>query len=100
MQRSVCVEVIFADLPFVERIAAVAEAGYPAYEFWRWRNKDLAAMKDATRRAGLAVGGFGLDARGVLVDPATHDQVIQDTQETISVARELGGTAIFVTTGD
>ena len=100
MKLSVCVEMIFADLPIVDRIAAVAEAGYPAFEFWGWRNKDLAALKAATQRAGLAVGGFGLDTRGVLVDPATHDQVVEDTRETLAVARELGCTAIFVTTGD
>lgn len=30
---SVCIEMIFRDLPFLDRIDAVAEAGYSAFEF-------------------------------------------------------------------
>ena len=36
---SVCVEMIFRGLPFLERLDAVAAAGAPAYEFWRWRSR-------------------------------------------------------------
>ena len=41
---SVCIEMIFSDLPLLERISAVAEAGYPAVEFWGWRGKDMDAI--------------------------------------------------------
>ena len=76
MKLSVCVEMIFTELPFVDRIAAVAEAGYGAYEFWGWRKKDLGAIKRATQRAGIAVSGLVLDTAATLVDPDTHEQVV------------------------
>jgi hydroxypyruvate isomerase len=76
-------------MPFVDRIAAVAAAGYPAYEFWGWRQKDLPAIREATRRAGLAVSGLVVDSPARPVDPATHGRLVQDARETFAVAREL-----------
>ncbi|NCA13602.1 MAG: hydroxypyruvate isomerase, partial [Proteobacteria bacterium] len=35
---SVCVEMVFRPLPFVERLEAVARAGYDAFEFWNWQD--------------------------------------------------------------
>jgi hydroxypyruvate isomerase len=100
MKLSVCVEMIFTDLPFTERIAAVAEAGYGAFEFWGWRNKDLPAVKEATRRAQLSVAGIAMDTRGLLVDPATHRQIVADAQQTFAVARDLGCPTVLTTTGN
>ena len=100
MKLSVCVEMIFTDLPFVDRVAAVAEAGYPAYEFWGWRNKDLAALKQAAQRHGLSVAGCALDARAVLVDPAVRSQLVADSREAFAAAREIGCPTLFVTSGN
>jgi hydroxypyruvate isomerase len=91
---------IFTELPFVDRIAAVAEAGYGAYEFWKWRKKDLGAIKQATQRAGIAVSGLVLDTAATLVDPDTHDQLVRDAKETFAVAQELGCRAVIATTGN
>jgi hydroxypyruvate isomerase len=91
---------IFTELPFVDRIAAAAEAGYGAYEFWKWRKKDLGAIKQATQRAGIAVSGLVLDTAATLVDPDTHDQLVRDAKETFAVAQELGCRAVIATTGN
>jgi hydroxypyruvate isomerase len=89
MKLSVCVEMIFTELPFVDRIAAAAAAGYPAFEFWGWRQKDRAAIKEATRRTGLAVSSLVLDTPARPVEPETHDQLLQAARETFAVAHEL-----------
>ena len=52
---SVCVEMVFRPLPFVERLEAVARAGYDAFEFWNWQDKDLKAI-DVQGRKCLLVG--------------------------------------------
>ena len=38
---SVCIEMYWRDLPYEERIARVARLGFPAFEFWGWKNKDI-----------------------------------------------------------
>jgi hydroxypyruvate isomerase len=100
MKLSVCVEMIFKDLPFVDRVAAVADAGYEAYEFWRWREKDLAGIKQATRRADIAVSSMLLDTSASLVDPETHAQLVRDARETFAAAQELGCRTVIATTGN
>lgn len=100
MKLSVCVEMIFTELPFIDRIAAVAEAGYEACEFWGWRQKDVAAIKEALGRVGIAVSGFLLDTTATLVDPETHKRLLQDAQETFAVAQALHCTTVIATTGN
>ena len=46
-KSSVCIEMIFTEVPFMERIEKAAEAGFDAIEFWNWDNKDLPAVKAA-----------------------------------------------------
>ena len=45
---SVCIEMIFGEVEFADRIAKVKQAGLDAFEFWNTSNKDLAAVKRAT----------------------------------------------------
>jgi hydroxypyruvate isomerase len=43
---------------FVERIAQAAALGFPAIEFWSWRDKDLAAGAEALRSHGMTATQF------------------------------------------
>jgi hydroxypyruvate isomerase len=54
---SVCVEMIFRDRPFLERLDRVAETGASAFEFWRWADKDLPAVAERARWLGLRCAG-------------------------------------------
>ena len=38
---SVCIELFWPNLPLAERIRQVKAAGYQAFEFWGWQNKNL-----------------------------------------------------------
>ena len=58
---SACIEMIFRDLPFTDRIAAAKAAGLDTVEFWGWRNKDL----DVIVLRDMKYAGF-LDSRTLL----------------------------------
>lgn len=65
---SACIEMLFTNLPFIDRIDAAAAAGAKAVEFWGFDGKDLPAIFRRTAALGLKVGTF---ACGVpLTDPA------------------------------
>ena len=96
---SVCVEMVYRPLPFVERIEAVARAGYDAFEFWNWQDKDLEAVEATSRRLGLAVAAFGVSG-GTLMDAANHDAYIETTHRAAAWARRLGCPNLIVTTGN
>src|SRR5438270_755641 len=63
---SACIEMIFRDLPFTDRIAATKAAGLDTVEFWGWRNKDLDAVQKACGEHGVTVATFGMDTGGPL----------------------------------
>jgi len=38
LKKSVCIEMVYTDLNFYDRIKKISEIGYPAVEFWGWTN--------------------------------------------------------------
>ncbi len=96
---SVCVEMVFRPLPFIDRLEEVARAGYSAFEFWNWQDKDLEATDATARRLGLAVAAFGVSG-GTLMDAANHDAYIETVHRAAAWARRLGCPNLIVTTGN
>ena len=70
----------WGNLPFLDRLKKVKEAGFTHYEFWPWGNKDIDAIVALNRELGLTpvqfsaspVKGFG---HGITSpDPARRDE--------------------------
>jgi len=97
---SVCIEMIFKELPLAERIRKVAEAGFPAFEFWGWSDKDLDALRKAQQQHGLEVGAFCVETGGPLVDPATTLPFVKGVDRAMELAHQLGCKTLIVTTGN
>ena len=59
----------WGNLPFLDRLRKVKEAGFTHYEFWPWRNKDIDGDRRFESRAGphsrpvLGVAGQGIRPR-------------------------------------
>jgi hydroxypyruvate isomerase len=68
IKLSVCIEMIFADRPFGERIECVAQAGLRAFEFWDWPTKDISLINERRQLHNLEVAAFIMEPRGRLVD--------------------------------
>lgn len=97
---SVCIEMIFRDLPFTERIAATRAAGLDAVEFWGWRNKDLKAIRAACEEHGVTVATFGMDTGGPLTAGGDIDALLSGVAGSLQAARKLGVRALLCTTGN
>jgi len=93
---SVCVEMVYDDEPFHERIHRAA-AGVDAVEFWDWREKDLDAITTAADEAGVDV--VGCTAGGVLTDPDAADDAVETIRESIETAAEREIPTLIVTVG-
>jgi hydroxypyruvate isomerase len=100
VRLSVCVEMIFTELPFLERIGAVADSGFEAFEFWGWRNKDVDAILRSKKEHGLAISSLSVDPGGRIVDYSTKDVFIKGLRDSIEVAHKLGCERLIVTTGN
>jgi len=100
-KMSICVEMIFTDSPFLERLDRVKNVGLSAFEFWGWRDKDLEKIKETANRLSLSCSGMGMDISGALADPKTDkEKMVQEFKETLKTAAYLKTPVVFVTTGN
>ncbi len=98
---AVNVELWWTALPFLDRLRAAADSGFPAVEFWPWRGKDLDAIANLTDELGLEVAQF--TAWGFspgLNDPANHAAFTAEIEAGCRAARTLGAAHMTVVGGD
>jgi hydroxypyruvate isomerase len=99
---SACIEWLFADThPSVpDRIRAAKVAGLDAVEFWRWSNKDLAAVKTALDETGLPLAGILCEPIAQITDPAHHASFLEGVRESVEAARALGAAVMIAQSGN
>ena len=96
MKFSCCIEMIYMDVPFMQRFAQARADGFEYVEFWNWDGKDIPAIKKALQDNGLKLGAFQGDCGGRMVDKAEHAQYLDGVKKGIEIARELGAMNMFL----
>ena len=102
MLYSACIEMLFVKESSdpAERIRLAHAAGFDAFEFWRWTNKDLAAIEAAKNEAGMTLAGIVAEPMMPLTDPSMHEPFLEGLVDTIAVAQRLGTTILIAQSGD
>jgi len=100
MKSSACIEMIFAEYPFLERIEKAAEAGFDAIEFWNWDNKDLPAIKSAVEGAGSVIASFQSNLGGTLIHPDHREDFVAGIRKSLEKAQEMGAPSLFLLTDE
>jgi hydroxypyruvate isomerase len=85
---AVSAEMVFLELPVVERIRRIHELGF-AVEIWDWTRHDLDALA-ALRRKGVVFSSMTGYVRGRLSDREGADELLVTAAESVPVARRLG----------
>ena len=83
MRLAVCAEMVFTDLPFVERVERIHAAGFDV-EIWNWTTKNLAALKKTEAVFSSMTGYVG----GSLT--RDQDRLLETSEQSIQFALELG----------
>lgn len=78
-------EMLFRHLPIVDRVRAIAQAGF-AVEIWDWTRHDIAALS-ATGATFSSMTGY---VEGTLSDDAGAERLIATARQSIDVALTLG----------
>ena len=84
-QLAVCSEMVFRDLPILDRLKRIDELGF-AVEIWSWHDKNLDELA-ATGATFTSMTGY---LHGDLIDPMTCDEVIRTAELSIEAAETLG----------
>lgn len=82
---AVCAEMVYGDLPLIERVHRIHEQGFEV-ELWDTRGRDIAALAATGARFSSMSGYFG----GSLIDPDSAGEVMASAEKLIPVALELG----------
>ncbi len=109
MKVSSCIDMMFANMDFNDRIESVKQCGLDGIEFWKWTNKNLdevIALKDK-HNLGFAV--FNIDStdeklsydlsRGIL-NAGRVEEFLKALQESIPVYKRLNASAMIVLVGE
>jgi len=90
------ISILFTEAPFLERFERAARNGFGAVEFWWPRGESLDQVEEAARDAGLEVVLINFDAgdmrageRGLLSDPARHDEFRANVPVALELAESL-----------
>ncbi|MDR1238277.1 MAG: TIM barrel protein [Propionibacteriaceae bacterium] len=77
-------EMLYLDLPFVERVARIRDRGLQV-EIWDWSNKDI----DALVASGATFSSMTGYLRGELIDPDGAAELLATAAESLQVAQRL-----------
>lgn len=89
MQLSLCLEMLYTDRSFTERMQAAAALGYRAFEFWDWRDKELNAITQTATEHGLIVAAMSGNRRHSLLDPNERAGLLEEMMQVFGVAQRL-----------
>jgi hydroxypyruvate isomerase len=99
VRLSVCIDMILTEIPFLQRMETVKRLGYPAFEFWEWKNKDVDAIIRKKGELGLEIATImGSGWKQLFTDEA-RKTFVSDIQASIAAAKRLGSKTLIVTTG-
>lgn len=100
MGFSACIEMLFTEAPFLDRIDKAAQNGFQAVEFWNWDNKDLKAIKQRAEACGVEVAVFQSNLGGTLIDAKDRARFVAGIKTSLAKAAEYGVKRLFLLTDE
>jgi hydroxypyruvate isomerase len=86
VELAVCAEMVFLDLPIIERVRRIADLGFQV-EIWDWTRKDL----DALAGTGAVFSSMTGYVTGTLItDDQGASELLASAERSIAVAERLG----------
>lgn len=109
MKISVCIDMMFANIPFCDRIKAVKQSRLDAIEFWKWTNKDVDEVCRLKEENKLDFSVMNIDStdealsydlsRGIL-NAGRADDFLKALYESAPVYKKIGAKALIVLIGE
>ncbi len=100
MKASVCIEMIYTEFPFLDRIKIAKDQGFDAIEFWNWDNKDMGAIKETVEEVGIDIATFQSNRGGTLINPDHRKNFIAGIQESLNMAVKMNAKKMFILTDE
>ena len=106
---SCCIDMMFSEFDFYDRIGEVKKCGINTVEFWKWTNKDIDKFKRLLDANKMHLSIFNIDSmdealsydlsRGIL-NAGRADEFVSALKESIPVYKKLKASAMIVLIGE
>jgi len=98
MKYSACIEMLFNEVPFIQRIKKAKENNFSAIEFWDWKEKEIDSIRDECVKNDISIAAFIGNTKGQMVDPGDNEDFVSGVEESIEIAKELQCNNLILTT--
>jgi hydroxypyruvate isomerase len=89
VKKSICIEMLFAEVPFKDRFRLARESGFEYIEFWSWKDKDIQMIKELCKIDDLKIASFSGDQELSMIDERQKQNYIAFVNESIETAKFL-----------
>ncbi|MFQ5675034.1 MAG: TIM barrel protein [bacterium] len=90
MQYAFCLEMLYTELPFADRLAAAQKDGIRSIEIWDWRDKDLPGLSAQLSDLNMTIHNMSGNRCFGMIEPYERQDFLNELQETGDVAKRLG----------
>jgi hydroxypyruvate isomerase len=84
MKPAICIEMIYPELSFADRIRRVAHHGFRLIEFWSWKDKVANQLQAVLRESGVSVANYSAQRLGDLLREEQHPIVERDFRDALT----------------
>ena len=89
VKKSICIEMLFTEVPFKDRFQLTRESGFEYIEFWSWKDKDIQMIKELCRTYDLKIASFSGDQEFSMIDENQKEDYIAFVNESMETAKFL-----------
>ena len=109
MKYSVCIEMMFKEMPYEERFRAAAQCGFHAVEIWRWSRRNIKELKNIAKDQGVDIMLLNVDNTNEeiseqlwqgIVSCSSREAVIDSVKRTMDVCDYMGTSKAVVLSGN
>ncbi|NLJ95440.1 MAG: TIM barrel protein [Clostridiaceae bacterium] len=94
--RSACIETLYTEIDFYDRIEAASNDGFKYIEFWSRDDKDIDKITELTKKHNIKVASFNGDADLSLVDPNQKKEYLEYLKKSVEIAKKLDSVAVTI----
>jgi len=99
MKPSICIDAVFSNKDFLTSMKEINEIGLSTFEFWRWWDKDIKAIKNQMIELNMTLSTMCTKFIS-LTDASKHDDYLKGLKESIEAAKFLGCTSLISQVGN
>ncbi|MDO4549449.1 MAG: TIM barrel protein [Clostridia bacterium] len=96
MRFGACIDTLYTQLDWYDRIEAAKRDGFDAVEFWDWRSIDVTRAARRARECKILISGFNADADYSLIDHSHEKAYLEYLGNSLDVAKALGAPSVTI----